>query len=350
MKIVFVGSGKQTDPFKIGGIENSVQRLINYLVVERNSVMLLLVSNKQKKIVYDTVNNCKIYSGSKTMLRRLILSQSFDVIIFVETIFQSPIFLIRFLLKKKRDNFQSIKLFYTFPPFKPSLFLQKMKMKLCIDVSIAFSKRIADEIVNQWKGRTKLIYPPVSQEFFLKKIQRNKRKISVGYVGRLSTEKGILLLKDIFEKLGGGDYEFLISGYFKNDEDQKIFKKSFSKLIIPIKINIADIENTNSNVIELLHQLDILILPYQNLSNNTVDTPLLILEGLATGCKVISSNIGTIEYVHPSIQTVNDYWKPDSFVQEIRKTDLTHLSETDFQLFNIENVGKSLVNSFQLKP
>ncbi len=104
--------------------------------------------------------------------------------------------------------------------------------------------------------------------------------VRIGFVGRYHPDKGIGLLKDILN-----NFNFELNPKFK-------FFLIIPNLPISNKFRIHNSINFLSktdNIYSFLSQVDILLLPSQNESY-----PIIILEALNAGCKIIASDVGGI--------------------------------------------------------
>ena len=318
MKIIFVGSQYHLSLERPGGIENVVFRLTEFLSERGHNVLLYIITkHNDKKYRRYFAPEVSLRAGTKSQIRGMILRSDFDTIVFLGTFFESPLFLLLYLFKKQKDKFKSIKMFFTFPPFKTNNFLQKVKMDLCIDTAITFSSRLSEELRKKWHGQVLTLMPPVAQHYFrLNRIRHSKP--CIGYVGRLSKDKGIFLLKPIFEAFGAEEFKFMIFGYYVSEDDSISFNKIFNSIKVPVETNVFDPIN-QFRIHPPLEEIDYLVLPYQCLSNKSLDSPLLILEGLVAGCRVISSRLGSIHSIHTNLIVVDNYRDPEGFISAIEK-------------------------------
>jgi glycosyltransferase involved in cell wall biosynthesis len=105
-------------------------------------------------------------------------------------------------------------------------------------------------------------------------------------------------------------------GYFSNKEDEKKYEEKLQNLKIDELKIVA--HQKDKNQILPLDKYDILLLPYQDLGP-TLDTPLLILEGLSSNCKIITSNIEPLNYINGNIFFVDNFSNSSAFVKKIEE-------------------------------
>jgi len=322
MNILFFGSEANLDLYRTGGIESTVRRLIKFLVEYNHKIFVFVISSEKYKIdvkleqgiitiVYDSVEN----------LTNRLLNEKFHIINFLQTPFKNLFFLLKLLVKKKRDNILFIKWFFTYPPFKRNFFQQKIKHFLFIDRYIVFSKRLYESLYSLKRENVFLLNPPVPYEYYKHANTRPKNK-SICFTGRISEDKGIEIVIEVFKKLvHDNNIQLNIIGYYSNESDKEKYEPLLNQL--NIDINIEKVKKTKftkmmEESILPLRNFEILFLPYQKLLP-TLDTPLLVLEGLAAGCKIITSDIGNLDQFQDNLFLVKDYHNHISFLTSLGK-------------------------------
>ena len=155
--------------------------------------------------------------------------------------------------------------------------------------SIAVNKKIMTKL--SIKGqKTTVVYPGIDISKFSKLNHEtsNNKNICLGYLGRITKDKGIYQLIYAFNKISKKfqDIQFVIGG------DGKEFNKT-KKLIDDLGMTekIEMIGEVN-NKIEFFKKLDIFILP-----SESEGFPFTILEALASGIPVLATNVGGIHEV-----------------------------------------------------
>lgn len=347
MKFLFVGKD-QIDFSKIGGIENSIKELANFLLKKGHKVIIFQIQDKNKhevKNYYKQYKKIKIYTGTINNIRYKILQSKFDVINFVQTPFENIFFTLSFFLKKYFSNAISCKFFFTYPPFKHKYnYWQKFKYKFLIDKSFAFSRRLKNNI-SMKNHKAYFLYPPVSNHYSeLNRIKGKKeKKIKILFAGRLSKDKGIEIVLNVFNKLDRRKYYLGMSGYFKSKKDSLYYSKFIEDLKIDY-LNIIDYMSKSKKRLYIpLHKFDIILLPYQILSY-TVDIPLLVLESLIAGCVVITSNIGDLSLLKGNIYTINEYSDYRNFLQTIKSIPIKNKKDFVLNKYLSNEVGNKYLS------
>ena len=211
MKFLFVGS-YQIDFFNIGGIENSIKELAFFLLNNGHHITIFQIDKRKRGRIYleNKFGKLEIYYGNKFAIRHRILIGKFDVINFIQTPFESIVFTFLFLIKKILTKTITCKFFFTYPPFKKHSFFQSIKYKYLIDKCFAFSKRLASEVQSKTRNVT-ILFPPVSMYYNdLPKKKEENSKTKILFAGRLSKDKGLDVVIDVYRNLDRNKY-FLTS-------------------------------------------------------------------------------------------------------------------------------------------
>lgn len=170
------------------------------------------------------------------------------------------------------------------------------EIKLITKLNYKLSDRIllySPSLISQWsldKYQDKIYF---IQEHFLDfgrfKIQKkfDNRKNMVGYIGRLSSEKGVMELVQAIPAIldRKEDTVFLIGGTgpLKNEIQTELENNNLSKLVkltgwIP-----------DDDFVDFLNKLKLLVIP-----SETEGLPYIILESMACGTPVLARNVGSI--------------------------------------------------------
>ncbi len=192
--------------------------------------------------------------------------------------------------------------------------------------------------------RVYFLYPPIKKYFFnLKHSQPKNNKIRVMYAGRLSKDKGIDLVIDIFKCLDRNKYHLSLIGYFNNHKDIEKYKKTISTLQID-ELDISESAKKSSlSSFPPYEHCDILLLPYQLLSP-TLDLPLILLEGMVAGCKVITSKIGDIPHLKGNVYDVQDYTNARAFIDMIEKKSNVKIKKYNYKNISLDFIGKKYLD------
>ncbi len=336
MKILFVGSEVNSDLTKIGGIENTIRELIGELLVD-NEVTILIISNKRKKVPIELSSGKVVLNFEPKNLVRKQLLKNWDVINFIQTPFENPIFFLAFLFRKLFGKVKTVKLFFTYPSLSNYSLMQKIKLNLLMDYTIVFSKRL-ETLAKKITSNVYFFYPPVSAEFLTKKRRiKNNEKIKILYAGRLSEDKGLGIVIEVFKELPSDKYFRSIGGYFTTSSD----KEKYFSLLKSLNLDELNIEprSKSDNKKLPLSEYDILLLPYQNLSP-TLDIPLLVLEGLASGCKVVTTELVVLDKPD-NLFYVENKDEVKQFVELIEKISAVENTDIDLEKFSAKTVVKN---------
>ena len=331
MKLLFIGSQVNLNLDKIGGIESTMFELIKYLIATKHDVKIILIDDSlQINSKFEFKNlDLPVFKMNLREARKEILKQ-YDVINFLQTPFENVFFTAYFLILRALGRVYSVKFYFTYSTLINSNYLQKIKLKLLINQTIVFSKRLEERALNYTKNVTYLS-PPVADYYFQQSEHKNDQKIKLLFAGRLSKDKGIEIVIEVFKKLPRDKYSLNVIGYFSCKADEAKYRIQ----LLELELDNFTVVNHSSEKIENqylpLKEYDILLLPYQDLGP-TLDTPLIILEGLVSNCKIVTSNIGSLSSISGNISFLEQKASPNEFQKEIEKIQLRAISQltTDY--------------------
>ena len=153
--------------------------------------------------------------------------------------------------------------------------------------------------VSRWSDRVTLFRPPVAASYFLTPRDKRNHKITrVTYIGRTDPGKGIVEVIKLFSHLvDRPEVEVNLHGlHHRNSADSERIHRWLSDqqairyFHVPFEGYSPQVDD---NIRRILKETDILVLPYSRLSS-TIDTPLLLLEGMASLCAVVTRSLGDI--------------------------------------------------------
>jgi len=184
------------------------------------------------------------------------------------------------------------------------------------------------QYVASWGKRTKLLLPPVPENYFLAPEDKPKHQHSnITYMGRLDPGKGTPVAIGLFQYLArkGVKVESRICGYPWKHKPNTM--ELYEKLLSQDEILYEAVEfegysqAVEDNVRKVLRETDILLLPYDKLSS-TVDTPLLLLEGIAHLCAIVTRPLGNMPEIYGTdkfmLDNLEDYQKVEALIEKVQ--------------------------------
>lgn len=224
-------------------------------------------------------------------------SKKYDIIIVLQETWSmslTQINILRFISKSSNSNF------YIFPnqniKKKKFLFLLPLEYFNCMGLTrILYPTEGVREVI-EWKGiknKCSLFSYTYDSESFLRKKENLSDVIKIGYLGRITEEKGLYILLDAFKKLkkiypkvslkiaGNGD----LASLFKNESDIDYLG------VIP-----------HAKAYEFYQDLDIFVLPSQTRPFWKEQFGRVLIEAAASGNLVIGSSSGAIPEVLSKIE------------------------------------------------
>jgi glycosyltransferase involved in cell wall biosynthesis len=157
--------------------------------------------------------------------------------------------------------------------------------------------------VSTWAPHSALLRPSVPVSFFCDPRDKpSNGKIRVTFAGRVDPGKGIIQVVDAFERLAAeADIETKVCGYAWPHEPETL--KMHGRLLAGVHTQYESVDykqwtpSAEDHLRQVLRETDVLLLPYQKLSS-TIDTPLLLLEGMASLCAVITPPLGDLHEIY----------------------------------------------------
>lgn len=180
--------------------------------------------------------------------------------------------------------------------------------------NIAVSPRLSDTILKR-RGNCCLLYPPVPRDYFITPDKkRTTDKVRVTFIGRIDIGKGILDTLELFDRLSKNE-NIELKLYGIHWESDPIAVDIHNTLLRQNKffyqpVNFSEYSKDIDNMVRsALSETDIFIQPYRQLSS-TIDSPLLVLEAMASLCAVITKPFGNIPLIYgdsPCLYEGDDY-------------------------------------------
>jgi glycosyltransferase involved in cell wall biosynthesis len=184
------------------------------------------------------------------------------------------------------------------------------------------SPRIYD-YARRWSLNARLLLPPVPENYFLRpEDKKEPDKIRVTYIGRTEPAKGIAEVIALFKEFQDNPrIEIEIHGFHHKNSDISVQihqwlsrQGSLRYFYTPFEAYSSTVDD---NLRRILKDTDILALPYRKLSS-TIDTPLLLMEGMASLCAVAVPAVGNIPDLYgPSPFLLTEQRTLPEVVQEV---------------------------------
>lgn len=340
MNIVFWGATTSFNVFRIGGIESVINRLSRYFVQLGHSVTIYQIDSEINETIHLRIGDefITVMTSTRKQCFHHFFLHHHDVIYFVQTPFENAWLTFRYYIKKKREGFKTVKLFFTYPAHRGNIILETIKYRFLIDYCVAFSERLRISVSKFCKCNLR-VYPPVSAEFFEMRQNRTKsNRIRILFIGRLSHDKGLDVVISVFQKLNRKKFKISIQGYFVGEEDKNRYLSALKNL----ELDELKIAERNQKEIPRFYEYDILLLPYQQ-SKPTLDTPLILLEGLAAGCLIITSFVSIPSLFKKGISIVTPADDVNAYVNILDHLDIETIEDIP-TISRTDQVGRELLS------
>jgi glycosyltransferase involved in cell wall biosynthesis len=357
-KILHIVSGVRLS----GGVENYVENLSNGMNKERFEISICSISaySSKKKVERLLKNNVKVFPLKPSLgespkvgvagkllknififyilkaisLKKLIAELRPDLI-FAHG--EEAEFILSFINAAPKVNvIHSEALFPNNPVYRKIVFKERRNF----DGTIYVCEKLRGKFSALSTGIEKVIYAGIAiekfSEIFRKKTEDGIKTKRLGYLGRMSPEKGVSNLQEAFVKIAleMDETEFVFSG--DGAELGKI------KNQIPEKLkNRFVFTGEISDARDFFSDVDIFVL-----SSFVEGLPLTALEAMASGAVAIAPNVGGVSEI--IIDGVNGFLLPDNKPETIYKKTIAVL-EGKYDLLSIAKNAKKTAERFSVK-
>lgn len=358
MKIAFFGLKQAFDYFQIGGTESFVRRLSSEFLERGIDVDYVLYGESVPRELNHAGINLKYLKSFEDVLS-LLKNEKYDHIITIYLLSKDRL---RYALFRKRANkstsFHFVYFGWPDSFIKRKLYFAEARLFSYNGKLFCISKR-QYEYVSKWTDNAIYLLPPVPDNYFLKPEEKPvNEKIRITFLGRIDLGKGINEVIEIFNALKDDDrFECSIYGIYLPEHKESL--KIHNRLKNQKEIKYIEVDRQKYSlavdvfVRNIFKETDIFIQPYQRLSS-TIDTPLLLLETMASLCAVITKPFGNIPDIYGKSKFLIS---PERFVQDTIKllknisfNDLIkerkRIYEQNLRLnFNSENIAEIFLQS-----
>jgi glycosyltransferase involved in cell wall biosynthesis len=358
MRLAFLGVKNSFDYFQIGGVESFVRRISAQLIHCNTTVDYILYgANEEKTFRPYQGLTLKYFKLFKDALKTL--NKNYDHII---TIYLLPKHRANFATFRKNHTDKSIYhfIYFGWPDsiIKRKLYFAEAKLFPYNGKLFCISPR-QYKYASQWARNAVYILPPVPDDYFLEPEEKpTNNKIKITFLGRIDPGKGIKDVIRLFDALKNNDrYEFNIYGIHIPEDKESLEIHQCLKKQRQIQYHEVDRQHYSPEVDEfvknVLKKTDIFVQPYLKLSS-TIDTPLLLLEAMASLCPVITKPFGNIPDIYGTskflIPEKNNFPEMTKLLNAISTDDIqkerARIYEQNRKLnFNVNQIAHQFINS-----
>lgn len=170
--------------------------------------------------------------------------------------------------------------------------------------TLCMSPRLTRSL-GRWCRQADLVWPPVAQAFYCppqSKPPSASGQLRVTYIGRTEPGKGIDQVIAILQTFKDKPrIQLTVHGYHFPGDDEAVRRHRWLADQGWLDYRHHDIQSWSPDLEQqlahTLHHTDILLLPYSRLSSS-IDTPLLLIEGMAASCCILTRPFGDIPAVY----------------------------------------------------
>lgn len=303
MRIAFFGLRSAFDYHQIGGVESCIRRLAAQLGAQGDRVEYLLFGADRTQVVQvpDCGLTLRYFSTFGEALNSLKAGYDHVVTVYIPPKVR-PLFALFRLQQRANVRFHLIR--FGFPRSRLKGLLSLVDYAFLYQCVFAISPRVL-RAVERPSSSAVLLLPPVSQDYFLDPEDKpTQATLKIAFAGRVDVGKGIEEVIDLFLKLQANPgVETTIYGYYSAEADTSNSRGTYEWLRSQSEIKYVDSDRESyspgaeGRLRAALRETDVLVLPYRQLSS-TIDTPMLLLEGMASLCAIVIRRVGDIPYIY----------------------------------------------------
>jgi len=303
MKIAFFGQRQYLDYYRIGGFESYIRRLAQGLAQSAHEVHYILYDASQEKVIVAApglkLSYCRTFDQALARLFKGNYHHVFRVRLAREDY-------LKYLWAVRRNGYGTRwhHCYLAWPESFIKRALVNLEARLASPggVVICVSPR-QYRAISKYTGHTGLIWPPVPEDYFLTPEKKGRNEpINVTFLGNLTRDKYIAEVVTLFEKFHTDPrFHFAIYGTHDRFNPQSVEmhhrllrQNAITYVHIDMEDYSPDIDTLVKNV---LWKTDVFLQPYRTLQN-TLDTPLLLLEAMAALCAVITTPRGNVPDIY----------------------------------------------------
>jgi glycosyltransferase involved in cell wall biosynthesis len=359
MKIAFFGFKNSFDYFHIGGAESFTRRISYYLIEKGYKIDYLLYGYEENNETNPLPGLTLKYFKSFENALNLIKNEEYDHII---TMYLLPKHRINYAFFRKRNS-KSTKFHFIYFNWadlmvKRYLYFNEARLLPYNGKLFCISKR-QYEYISKWAKNAVYLLPPVPENYFLNPNEKPiNEKIKIIFLGRIDPGKGINEVIEIFNALKSNNkFECSIYGIHNPEHKEALKIHNWLKKHKEIKYIEVERQKYSPEIEEMIRNVlkntDILILPYKRLSS-TIDTPLTLLEAMASLCVVITKPFGNIPDIYGKSKFLIS---PENFVQDaiklLNNISQENLVEERYRIyeqnkklnFSTSSIGEKFINA-----
>ncbi len=308
MRIAFCGAYQSFDYYHVGGMDSFTRRLAVELICKGHNVSFVHFSAPHEKSEI-TSEGIKIVYFTRFVDALQFISGDFHHIL---TIYVPPRHWPAWVHFRKKEcrHICFHRLYSGWPEgwIKRSMGFSEAVIMPYNGTLFCVSPRLK-RYISKWFKHSELLLPPVPENYFVMPREKpTSEQLRITYMGRIDPGKGVSVVIDLFQYIAKEvpEIQTRICGYAWRHKPETM--KLHEELLMQDEINYVPAifdgytREVDEHVRRVLRETDILFLPYEKLSSTT-DTPLLLLEGMASLCVVVTRPLGDM----PEIYGTNEF-------------------------------------------
>jgi len=301
MRIAILALRRSCDYLQIGGAESVVRRLASGLAERGHTVHYVLYGDGASETLtvneYMSICYCKTFNEALSVLRG-----GYDHVLTMYLQVRDRLRYAQFQLSKRGTAFHKVALGTPASLKEWGAFITEVS---CTTRSgrVFTTSPVTKRVLSCFGAKAVLLLPPVPKDYFQTAMEKHAATdaLNVMFLGRLAPEKGWKEACATFQRFRNVDGVHTCAfGYAHSaHEDGVVVEEWHDGVCVSQqrKTRLLYDPQGEERIREILRRTDVLLLPYQSMSG-TIDPPLLLLEGMAAGCGIITRPAGQVGYVY----------------------------------------------------
>lgn len=302
MKVAFLGAYGSFDYFRIGGMESLTRRLTAGLMAQGHQADFVLYGAPAAQSLVAGLG-IGVYYCTNLQEALSTIARKHDQVVAIYLRPRDRLSYLHFWrVNRRRLRFHQLFASWPEAALKRRAAFLEARLYPVNGRLFCLSPRIY-EYVNTWSQRALLLLPPVPEQYFLRPEDKpHEGKLRITYIGRTEAGKGISDVIDLFTRLQGHpEIDLELQGFHHGHVKDAVRTHQWLERQQDIRYFYTPFASYSPEVDKrlraVLKRTDILLLPYRRLSS-TMDTPLLLLEGMASLCAVLTRPLGDIPRIY----------------------------------------------------
>jgi glycosyltransferase involved in cell wall biosynthesis len=302
-EVVFFGTATSFGYHRVGGTDSFLRRLIDGVSDRSDAVAHGVFYGSEDPTVVRPVGDSELHYVESLADGLELLDDWSDADVVTTRLHPADrLRFARYRRRTRRHAYHSVEFFHPESAvFRNVKFVQHRILPY--DGRVFCVSRRLRRVVERYADGVVYLPPPVDSAYFRDPSEKPRDEpISLTFVGRIDPRKGINEVVDLYREAAGEDrFEFAIHGTYISNDSAGVEIRNRLRRDPDIAYTEVDrhahTPQVDAEVRSLMRETDVFLQPYRTL-DSTVDTPLLLLESMASLCAVLTRPVGNVGDVY----------------------------------------------------